>query len=111
MFLKYSFKFAVKCKSHLYSPIRNATFVRDVYKMINYTAPFSMSEKELVLKRLNSYTVTELGAHLTKAGTRLIYTKISFLYREASLERSLEEFYLFIGEGILTFFKKSIEFF
>jgi len=72
MFLKYSFNFAVKCKSPLYSPIRNATFVRDVYKMINYTAPFSMSEKELVLKRLNSYTVTELGAHLTKVAAKRI---------------------------------------
>ena len=73
MFLKYALNFAVKCNSPLYSPVRNAAFVRDVYKMINYTAPFSISEKELILQKLNSYSAKEFEAHITKAGTHLTF--------------------------------------
>lgn len=51
------------------SVVNRSAFVKDVYKMLNYDAPFDPEEKEKVLKVINSSNEEEIYRYATKSST------------------------------------------
>jgi len=62
---------AVVRRSFHSSPV-TFQFVKDVYKVIGYEAPFSEDQKRKAVEKLNSLPVTELFNHTTKKFSKLI---------------------------------------
>lgn len=59
-------KFTVRAQKPFHASIRSASFVRDIYKKINYDAPFSMEDKHLILDRLNNLSSKQLEGYVSK---------------------------------------------
>jgi hypothetical protein len=65
--IKNALRFTVKTQNPYHLSSRSATFVRDIYKKINYDAPFTMEDKHLILKRLNHLSSKQLEGYVSKA--------------------------------------------
>jgi len=57
-------------------PVRTIVFVKDVYKSVEYKAPFDDDSKKIILEKLNNLTETEMRNFLTKKDTAVIQEHI-----------------------------------
>eukprot|EP00088_Acartia_fossae_P030357 TRINITY_DN31329_c0_g1_i4.p1 TRINITY_DN31329_c0_g1~~TRINITY_DN31329_c0_g1_i4.p1 ORF type:complete len:347 (-),score=23.79 TRINITY_DN31329_c0_g1_i4:599-1609(-) len=58
---------------NFHQPVRLVSFVKNVYKEIDYTAPFDQQEKDFIKQRLNSCSEWEMKRYMSKGLAKKIH--------------------------------------